>query len=501
MSNNLMEQLLNRAREAQQTSQSGNGSGRKYPYTSIFIKPSGPGVRPQLKVRILYPHGVLNAGNPDVPFQFVAYQWYLHKIDKQPVTCGKNDPKNPTCDLCNAVAEKKSVTGVEDPSAVSRRSIIVAQYVSSVGYDWDAQHPEPRMGDIVLVQGPATLYTTIAELVPQLGDNMTKVFINREAFVVNIGRDTEGRKILATPTYEQIRSAPDDATYRAMLASIPPLEHIALFGGVSEDDRSRLRQAALNIKRSLGAMNTRPQPTPGQLAETITPIYAAPQPVSPGNLSPQYQQQPTVTEAPMNNWSPQQYQQPVAEAPVLPNWATQHQAAAPAQQPWTPQPVAAPAQQPWTPQPVAAPAQQQQQQWSTQQQQPFASAPQPWASQPAAVTPSMQQPTMAAAPQAPAAPSTPPLGVWPPVGAPETFKNGSLDNSPIPAAHTVDLDMIKKTPAAVNPVATPIHSDALPDSLMPMPEDASPYCVRKYNAASPTCMLCAAEPNCPFKGK
>jgi hypothetical protein len=267
-----LSKLYNNLQKAKD-SESSEGSGRKYPYRIIFIKPDNIS---KLNIRILY----------NVKTSLATYLYRNHKLqDGSILNCGKSNQDNPTCELCNAIDNKYNLTKVTSKEGARLRTIMLAHYISSTGYQWTQEYPEPKPGDVVIVLGPSSLDKSIREMLVTIGyDAIPKILTSAEGAVISIGRDSSGKQIITTPTYSTFKSANSDDEFAKVLEDLPSIIDIALFGGVTEDDYRRLHEAAVAIDRSLQSLanNTTPSlttPSPDQLIVHTEPMQPVQTPV------------------------------------------------------------------------------------------------------------------------------------------------------------------------------------------------------------------------------
>lgn len=215
-------------------------SGPRSAYRTLFIKPDG---RAKLNVRILF----------NVASNAVTFNYRVHKMnDGKTLLCGKNNRNNEHCDLCDALAAKKAVTGVDQKEAASSRAILFAQYISSVGYDHSEKYPEPKQGDIIIVMGPSSLHGRISEMLSTQGlEHLPRLLTDVNGAVVSIGRDEQGRQVTVVPTFATFQSAPSAEQFTNLLNQLPSLEQIGLNGGMTEEDFTAIANAAAAVMRTI----------------------------------------------------------------------------------------------------------------------------------------------------------------------------------------------------------------------------------------------------------
>lgn len=238
-----MSELFKNVQNATANSSNHNSAGqnRKYPYPSVYVSPKNPTLA-QLYVRIL----------PNQKDAIVTTQFRVHKTDKITANCGLNDRNNPVCEACAAVQEVKDATGVIPKAAAQNRGALFAQYVRSVGYEWTDKYPEPKPGDIILVQGPASLHQTVNNMLNANGpEGMNEILFNVSAPMISIARDSQGKQMVATALIQRVNSAASQEAYIKLLADMPSLNDSVLFGGIDETDRTKLNEIATGLRRTL----------------------------------------------------------------------------------------------------------------------------------------------------------------------------------------------------------------------------------------------------------
>lgn len=313
-----------------------SSSGYKYPYRVVFVKPV-PSTGALLKVRLL----------PNIKSNQVAYPYWVHKINDQRYDCCYNHGMN-ECPVCKALKEVKDATGKYLKDATKKRAIVLAQYVASYGYTWSQDNPEPKVGEVIMVMGPGKLYDTVNMTVLNSGpEGVTKILTDVNGAVVAINRDTEGRSIVITPTYETFTSAADQNSYDALLDSLEDIRYITHPKDLSQEEYAKMVEVGQTITKTylgqqfVNPVQSQPQaivasqvPHPQSVynpAQSVQPVQPVSQPVTP--VAPVYQQ-PVAS-------------QPVQQQPVQPIQQVQVQPVVPQQQMVNPTQVApvAPVQQ------------------------------------------------------------------------------------------------------------------------------------------------------------
>jgi hypothetical protein len=258
---------------------SDSGSDRQYPYRYVFIRPTAAA---KLTVRILV-NKKINAA---------SFTYHVHKLTTgKPINCGLNHPLIQQCNFCDALQNKKNLTGVDSQEKAQVRSIMMAQYIKSSGYDWSEKYPEPKYGDIILVGGPATLHRQVTDLLLTQSQHLSQLLTDAEGASIVIGRDDKGKQITTSLSFDRIKSANSNQEFDVFLDTLPSLSDIALFGGVSAEDIAKLNELATAVDRSMNVVpvTSSTQPTLAEAiaaAETVfTPQPLAPTPVviSPAN--------------------------------------------------------------------------------------------------------------------------------------------------------------------------------------------------------------------------
>ena len=165
---------------------------------------------------------------------------------------------------------------------------MLAQYVSSVGYTFSEQYPEPKPGDIIIVQGPTSLHKQIVGVMLAVGpQHLPDLLTNAYGKVISIGRDSAGKSVIVTPTYDAYKSASSDQEFENILKGLPSLESVAFFDGPTQEDFTRIHESALSIKRSY---STTPQ-APNLLPPSMDQVVEKAQPMVP----PSRPEVPTMT--------------------------------------------------------------------------------------------------------------------------------------------------------------------------------------------------------------
>lgn len=274
-----------------------SSSGYKYPYRVVFVKPV-PSTGALLKVRLL----------PNIKSNQVAYPYWVHKINDQRYDCCYNHGMN-ECPVCKALKEVKDATSKYLKDATKKRAIVLAQYVASYGYTWSQDNPEPKVGEVIMVMGPGKLYDTVNMTVLNSGpEGVTKILTDVNGAVVAINRDTEGRSIVITPTYETFTSAADQNSYDALLESLEDIRYITHPKDLSQEEYAKMVEVGQTITKTyLGQQFVNPvqsQPQAVVASQVVHPqsAYNPAQPVQPVS-------QPVPQVAPV-------YQQPVATQSV-----------------------------------------------------------------------------------------------------------------------------------------------------------------------------------------
>jgi hypothetical protein len=268
---NLTDLYNNLKRESDERDQN---TKTKSPYKTVFVKPNGSA---KINIRLL----------PNPASGGVSFTYKVHKMnDGKTLLCGKNNRNNPEarCELCDALVARKNVTGQDQKEYATSRTILFAQYVSSIGYDFSEKYPAPKEGEIIILMGPASLHQQIANVLITNGqESLSKILTDYDGGIINIGRDQQGRNVIANSIYATFKSAPSQADYEQLIRSLPTLESIALNGGMTESDFVKLHEAATAVLRTIQTQSvaqTTAQPSVDAIVQQQTNFgYAQPSPV------------------------------------------------------------------------------------------------------------------------------------------------------------------------------------------------------------------------------
>jgi hypothetical protein len=259
MTFNLSQLYTNLKQNSEGSESNSQGSGRKYPYRMVFVKPNDSVAK--LNVRVLFN----NNGNS------VTFPYLVHKFETgKKLLCGKNNQNNQVCELCDAIKAKKSLSGQDSKEKVQVMTMMFAQFVSATGYVWTTEWPKPEVGDIIIVGGPSSLHSQISEMLVTVGlEHLPEILTDVKGKQIVIGRDSSGKSVIVTPTYSDFVSAKSQEHFNAMIAELPTLESIALFGGMTDADRQNLHVAAEAVNNSFQVKPKAPNTTQPSVDESI----------------------------------------------------------------------------------------------------------------------------------------------------------------------------------------------------------------------------------------
>ena len=180
----------------------------------------------------------------------VMRQVHRHKIGKDNIACLSN--YNQDCPICKAVDEAETVTGGDLwRMKKSNRCIFFAQYVGSTYSGWTENFPEPKVGDVILMMAPWSVYSALNSLIAESGDNVTKLLTDVEGMIVDIKREDGGRITYSTglkPFAAPFKSANSQEEFNSLLESLDNLNDLVVPQNISEDIINAANQAATAIR-------------------------------------------------------------------------------------------------------------------------------------------------------------------------------------------------------------------------------------------------------------
>lgn len=230
--------------------------GREYPYKVVFVKPDNSSV---LQVRLL-PNNVSNQ---------IAYKYWHHDIPNQGrYMCGHDYHSSDSCPICEALNEVKNSTGTYPKGGSVGRSIVLAQYVGSQGYSWSEDRPEPKLGEVIIVMGPLSLYDNILNMtVTQGPEGVVKILTDYKGAVININRDKNAKAVQVTPTFGIIESAPTQEQFDQMCDALPDIRYIVHEKDLSQEEYAKLVELANGIRKQYMTNTSQQQ----QIQQPFTP--------------------------------------------------------------------------------------------------------------------------------------------------------------------------------------------------------------------------------------
>lgn len=209
--------LSNVLSQAQDIANSKGGSNKQFDDSSNYryLYPS-PGT---LKVKLLY--------NPKS--NMLGRITKKHVIDKSKAICLSMYGQE--CPICKTVQNIKNAIGQDIWKFNARvRAITFAQYVGAVNYTWSQENPEPKVGEIVILMYPWTVYQDINRLLVNCGSNASQLIATNVGKVVNISRWQESGmtkyKCEVDAFAPDFKSANSDEEFESILRGLPSLEDI-----------------------------------------------------------------------------------------------------------------------------------------------------------------------------------------------------------------------------------------------------------------------------------
>ena len=227
-----------------------------YPYRVLFVKPDNSSL---LQVRLL-PNNISNQ---------IAYKYWQHDIPNQgKYMCGHDYHSSDSCPICEAINEVKNSTGTYPKGGSVGRSIVLAQYVGSQGYSWSEDYPEPKLGEVIIVMGPLSLYDNILNMtVTQGPEGVVKILTDYKGAVININRDKNAKAVQVTPTFGVIESAPTQEQFDQMCDALPDIRYIVHEKDLSQEEYAKLVELANGIRKQYMTNTSQQQ----QIQQPFTP--------------------------------------------------------------------------------------------------------------------------------------------------------------------------------------------------------------------------------------
>lgn len=194
-----------------------------------------------LRVKILY--------NPKS--NLVARQIRRHKVANTNYTC--LSMYNMECPICKAVDSIKNVTG-NDPWQLNAkfRGLSYAQYVGSESYKWDNDNPEPKVGELILLMYPWTIYQDINRLISTAGPNASAIIASNKGKIVNIlrWRENSQEKYKAElDAFTEFTSANSEEEFEKFLMELPDLNDAIVSATPNENVLKASNSAAETLQR------------------------------------------------------------------------------------------------------------------------------------------------------------------------------------------------------------------------------------------------------------
>jgi hypothetical protein len=247
-----------------------NGGGYRYLYPSIGT----------LKVKLLY--------NPKSnAFGRITKK---HVIDKSKAICLAM--YNQECPVCKAIDNIKNATGQDMWKFNARtRAITFAQYIGANGYTWTKENPEPKVGEIVILMYPWSVYQDINRLLVSCGSHAEELIATNKGKVLNILRWQEGGmtkyKCEIDAFAPEYQSCESEEAFVKMLNDLPNLEDLNCPAAMTDEILKNTNEVAEAVTREyLKPQNSAPVQASNMFNQPASPA-SSPAPVqSAGNSFP-----------------------------------------------------------------------------------------------------------------------------------------------------------------------------------------------------------------------
>lgn len=175
-----------------------------------------------------------------------------HVIDKARAIC--LSMYNEECPICKTVESIKNATGQDIWKFNARtRAITFAQYVGSSNCTWTKENAEPKIGEIVILMYPWSVYQDINRLLVNCGSNAEQLIATNVGKVVNISRWQEGGmtkyKCEIDAFAPEYQSAESEEAFVKMLNDLPSLEELNCPAKLTEDIVKNTTEVADSLAR------------------------------------------------------------------------------------------------------------------------------------------------------------------------------------------------------------------------------------------------------------
>lgn len=175
-----------------------------------------------------------------------------HVIDKSKAIC--LSMYNMDCPICKTVQNIKNAIGQDVWKFNARvRAVTFAQYVGSNNYQWTQENPEPKVGDVVILMYPWSVYQDINRLLVNCGANASQLIATNVGKVVNISRWQESSmtkyKCEVDAFAPEFKSAESDEAFEALLNSLPSLEEVNCPPAVTDEIIKTTNEVAEALSR------------------------------------------------------------------------------------------------------------------------------------------------------------------------------------------------------------------------------------------------------------
>lgn len=193
-----------------------------------------------------------------------------HVVDQSRAIC--LSMYNHECPVCKILKDIKNAVGQDMWKFNARvRAVTFAQYVGSTNYTWTKDNPEPKVGEVVILMYPWSVYQDVNRLLVNCGANASQLIATNVGKVVNLSRWQENGmtkyKCEVDAFAPDFQSSDSEEAFEELLKGLPSLEEINCPAEISDEI----------IK------------TTNELAETLSRDYLKPANSAPVQISNAYQ--------------------------------------------------------------------------------------------------------------------------------------------------------------------------------------------------------------------
>ena len=210
-----------------------------------------------------------------------------HTINEARAVC--LDMYGMDCPICKVVTNIKNATGQDIWRFNSRvRAISFVQYVGSNNYSWTQENPEPKVGDIVILMYPWSVYQDINRLIVNAGSNASQIIATNVGKAINISKWQEKGmtkyKAEIDAFSSEFTSCNSSEEFESMLLGLPDLNEVNCPSTVTDEIIANTRETANTLSREYLSVLNKSE------AVSVSNGFNA-QPINSGYVQPVQQQQ------------------------------------------------------------------------------------------------------------------------------------------------------------------------------------------------------------------